>query len=246
MSDLHLEMEGNRNYLQDNPPQVCGDILVLAGDIAYWGDERYGSYPFWDWASSHYQQVIVGMGNHEFYNYYDLATMPNGFCHEIRPNVHVYYNAVVALQGIDIIVSTLWSKIPDKEAFFAEMFVTDFRRIKYQGELLTFVNFNQEHERCLSFVKEAVEKSGAPKKIVVSHHVPSFLLQCPQHQGSKLNGAFIVDLDHFIEDSGVDYWIYGHSHYNKEAQIGRTLCVSNQLGYVHQNEHLSFRPSKFI
>lgn len=35
-----------------------GDILVLAGDIAYLGKD-YAKHPFWDWASEHYSHMAV-------------------------------------------------------------------------------------------------------------------------------------------------------------------------------------------
>jgi len=75
-SDLHLEFADNWRFLKENPLQVTGDILVLAGDIGYLGDENYSKHPFWDWASENYQQVIACMGNHEFYKYYDIANGP--------------------------------------------------------------------------------------------------------------------------------------------------------------------------
>lgn len=62
-SDLHLEFADNWRFLKENPLQVTGDILVLAGDIGYLGDENYSKHPFWDWASENYQQVIACMGN---------------------------------------------------------------------------------------------------------------------------------------------------------------------------------------
>ena len=72
-SDLHLEFADNWRYLKENPLQVTGDILILAGDIGYLGDDNYTNHPFWDWASENYQQVIACMGNHEFYKFYDIA-----------------------------------------------------------------------------------------------------------------------------------------------------------------------------
>ena len=45
-SDLHLEFADNWRYLKENPLQVTGDILVLAGDIGYLGDENYSKHPF--------------------------------------------------------------------------------------------------------------------------------------------------------------------------------------------------------
>ena len=62
-SDLHLEFADNWRILkQEGPMNVCGDILVLAGDIGYLGDDNYQTHPFWDWASENYQQVIVTLG----------------------------------------------------------------------------------------------------------------------------------------------------------------------------------------
>ena len=34
-SDLHLEFADNWRYLKQYPLKVCGDILILAGDIGY-------------------------------------------------------------------------------------------------------------------------------------------------------------------------------------------------------------------
>ena len=50
-SDLHLEFRENSSFLKHNPLAVAGEVLVLAGDIGYIGDENYSRHPFWDWAS---------------------------------------------------------------------------------------------------------------------------------------------------------------------------------------------------
>lgn len=245
-SDLHLEFADNWRYLKEHPLKVTGDVLVLAGDIGYLGDDNYAKHPFWDWASENYKHTICCMGNHEFYKYYDIATLPDGYCLEIRHNVHSYYNAVIRIENIDFIVSTLWSEIPLREAYYTEQVVSDFRRILYNGELLSFVNFNNEHKRCLNFIKKAITESNAKYKVVVTHHVPSFRMQCPKFADSLANGAFTVELQDYIEQSNIDFWIYGHSHYNVDRVIGKTKCLSNQLGYVFHREHESFDEGKCI
>lgn len=45
-SDLHLEFAENASYLKHNPLKVVGDILILAGDIGYLGDQNYSQHPF--------------------------------------------------------------------------------------------------------------------------------------------------------------------------------------------------------
>lgn len=243
-SDLHLEFSDNWRYLKAHPLEVKGDILILAGDIGYLGDDNYVRHPFWDWASENYSQVIACMGNHEFYKYFDIASLHEGYCLEIRPNVHSYYNAVVHLEGIEFIISTLWSHIPLKEAYYTEQVVSDFRRILYNGELMTFAEFNREHDKCFDFIKKVIANSKATHKVVITHHVPSFEMLCPKFKDSLANGAFTVELADFIKNSGINYWIYGHSHYNIDKLIGQTRCVSNQLGYVFNGEHVSFEAGK--
>lgn len=253
VSDLHLEFPQNRAYLESHPLEVSGDVLLIAGDTAYLDlpdsdNDTYSQYLFWDWASEHYEQVVVCLGNHDFYGHYDLATMPNSYCKQIRRNVHAYYNSVVHLEDVDIIVSTLWAFIPPYEAYQTEHGVSDFYQIKYNGHRLTADDFNREHERCLSFVKEAVASSHAKTKIVLTHHVPTQLCTADEFKGSPINGAFTVELGNYIAEADIDYWIYGHSHRNIDAQIGKTQIVSNQLGYVSYCEHQlnGFDPQKHL
>lgn len=253
VSDLHLEFNENRLYLAKNPLPVAGEVLLIAGDSAYLdkpesGEKSYCQYGFWDWASENYEQVIVCLGNHEFYGYYDIATMEDGYRLDIRHNVAAFYNDVVHLDGVDVIVSTLWSHIEPYDAYLTERGVSDFYRIIYNGHRLTADDFNKEHERCLAFVKRAVLGSTAEKKIVLSHHVPTQLCTAAEFSGSHINGAFTVELGNYIADSGIDYWIYGHSHRNIDAQIGNTRILSNQLGYISHGEHRrnGFNPGRWI
>ena len=93
-SDLLLEFSENSSYLKHNPLLAVGDVLALAGDIGYIGDDNYSKHPFWVWASQNYKQVIVIPGNHEFYKLFDLDKLYNGWSLKIQENVTCYYNTV--------------------------------------------------------------------------------------------------------------------------------------------------------
>lgn len=240
-SDHHLEFGENSKWLKENPLIPCADILVLAGDIGYLGDANYRTHPFWDWASENYRQVIVIPGNHELYKLFDINELHEGWTLDIRPNVKVYYNSIVHLdEDTDLVASTLWAHIPPTEEYLTEHCVSDFRRIRNGEYRLSSLRFNEEHKRCRAFIEKAVAESKARNIIVATHHVPSFELMAHEFKGSSINGAFTVELGDFIAASKIRYWIYGHSHRNINKTIGNTKCVSNQLGYVFQNEHLSF------
>ena len=172
--------------------------------------------------------------------------MKDGEVGGIRKNIHYYYNKVVRIDNVDFILSTLWSIIEEKDAPYTEQCVTDFRRIMFGEKILTHREFNQEHNRCFQFIKKAVKESTAEYKVVVTHHVPSFQLCSPEFEGSSLNGAFTVELEDYIKESGINYWIYGHSHRNIIKTIGKTQVLCNQLGYVFANEHLTFKKESTI
>lgn len=246
-SDLHLEFGDNSKWLKDNPLIPSADILVLTGDIGYLDDANYKTHPFWDWASENYKQVIVIPGNHELYKFFDINELHEGWSLEIRPNVKAFYNSVIHLdEETDLIASTLWAYVPPAEEYLTERCVSDFKRIRNGEYRLSARRFNEEHLKCRAFIEKAVAESKASKIIVTTHHVPSFELMSPEFRNSSINGAFTVELGRFIADSRIDCWIYGHSHRNIDKTIGNTRCVSNQLGYVFQNEHLTFRPDTVI
>ena len=104
------------------------------------------------------------------------------------------------------------------------------------------------HTFCLDFIKRSLAESTAKHIIVVTHHLPTLEVVAPHHKGSVLNSAFVTELGELITDSHIDTWIYGHSHTNIDAEINGTKVVSNQMGYVFNNEHINngFEPGKCL
>ena len=245
-SDLHLEFQENSRWLRDNPLKPIGDILMLAGDICYLGDEMYYKHPFINWCADNFEQTIIVPGNHELYKSFDINNLVEGWEEQIKSNIKIVYNKVISLDDIDLIMSTLWARIHHYEAYYTEHGVTDFRRIRNGKYRLSWDRFNDEHDKCVEFIKRSVQESTARKRVVITHHVPSFELMAEEFKGSRINGAFTSDLNMLIEALPIDYWIYGHSHRNIEAEIGGTKLVSNQLGYVFANETDTFVHDKFL
>ena len=124
--------------------------------------------------------------------------------------------------------------------------MSDFRRIVKSSNIINYLDFNNEYKRALEFLSNVLTKSTTRRRIVVSHHVPSNALASPEFKGSTINGAFVSELADFIESSDIDFWVYGHSHRNISAEIGKTKCVSNQLGYVFREDISSFDRAKAI
>ena len=248
MSDLHMEFYENSRYLKAFEFEAKGDVLVLAGDTFYLRDIIAPQKKFWNWASQNFRQVLMVPGNHEFYNNGDVTERGDSWQWLFRPNVGYYYNKVVNIDDIDFILTTLWSMIPVQDMYHVQQGMNDFRQIMYEGRRFTPEDFNLEHEKCLTFLKQAVKESTAKHIVVVTHHLPTLSVVAAQHIGSVLNGAFATELGNFIADSRIDVWIYGHSHTNIDITIGNTRIVCNQFGYVDYYEHYKngFVPDKII
>ena len=248
MSDLHMELTDNSRYIKNNEFPVTGDVLVLAGDIFYLRHDVAPMGKFWKWASANFRQVLIVPGNHDYYGHYDVMTKGMQWYWKFKENVGYYQNQVVRIDNVDFILSTLWSHIPPMDEYSVSHGLNDFYQTYYDGHLLTVDDYNRMHQFCLDFIKRSVAESTAEKIVVVTHHLPTRQVVSPQHQDSLINSAFAKDLGDFIANSRIDVWIYGHSHTNIDATIGKTKIVSNQLGYVFYDEHLStsFDAGKYI
>ena len=238
MSDLHMEFKDNLDYIKSNDFDVMGDVLVLAGDTLYLNKSFMPRMKFWNWASENFRQVMLIPGNHEFYAFEDVAKRGDSWQCMFRKNIGYYYNKVVRIDDVDFILTTLWSKISPEDEYFVWRGLNDFHQINYNGHRLTIEDYNIEHKKCLSFLKRSVEESTANHIVVVSHHLPTMAVVAPQHKDSFLNSAFATELGNYILDSGIEVWVYGHSHTNIDATLGNTRIVSNQLGYVRCQEHI--------
>jgi hypothetical protein len=125
--------------------------------------------------------------------------------------------------------------------------MSDFYQIRYGGRPFMPGHYNEEHKKCLDFIKKSVEESDAKHIVVVTHHLPTMAVVAPHHKRSPLNSAFANELDNFIADSRINVWIYGHSHTNIDTEICGTRIICNQLGYVQRGEHeFGFDGRKFI
>lgn len=238
-SDLHLEFNHNNKYISKNPLLVNGDILILAGDIVPLHDEFFKD-SFFSFIADNYKKVFWVPGNHEFYHK-DLSEFSISYNIKLRSNINIVHNIELEYENIKFVFSTLWSKISSNNEKNIEQSVSDFDCIEKKEKKIRASDFNKLHNESLSFITQALS-SKENKTVVVTHHLPSNICNSNIHNNSPINEAFCVDLTEYIEGCNANFWIYGHSHYNqKPLFIGNTILLTNQLGYVHCNEHGKFK-----
>ncbi len=243
-SDLHIEFPENKKFITKNPIKPVSDILILAGDIVLFS-KMYEHKDFFDYLADNFKYTYWLPGNHEYY-YFDIADKTGSFKEKIRENVFLVNNISETINDITFIFTTLWSKIDTDKSFAVQQNLNDFYLIDFQKKTLIPDNYNNLHAESFAFLQSAV-KNASGKTIVATHHAPTFLNYPEHYKNSILNSAFAVELFDFIENSKIDYWIYGHTHHNTpEFTIAGTKLVCNQLGYVFQGENKTFEVSKII
>lgn len=244
-SDLHLEFQENRNYLKRFPLKSEGEVLLLAGDIVLFKTMKEHD-DFFNYCSDNFEATYWIPGNHEYYHF-DLADVKTPLHEKIKENVFRLNNQTITYKNVEVVFSTLWSHIPPHQEFIVQRSVNDFNLIKNKGKNLTVTDFNALHKNDFEFLKTTLAKPTEKQRVVITHHVPTLMHYPEQYRNSNINSAFAVELYDFIESSNVAYWIYGHHHCNTpEFKIGNTTMLTNQLGYVQNNEHKSFNNAAII
>ncbi|MCW3128179.1 MAG: metallophosphoesterase [Bacteroidetes bacterium] len=244
-SDLHLEFPENDLLLQRSPLEVAGDVLILSGDIVPFRFMSKFAH-FFDYISDHYKTVYWLPGNHEYYGS-DASERSGEVYEEIRSNVFLVNNIAVKEGDLRLVFSTLWAYIHPDNEYFITKGISDFRAIKYKHRQLQANHFNYLHHTCMTFLKNTLNEKVSGQTIVATHHVPTKLNYPAQYKNSVYNDAFVVELYDLIADTQPDYWIYGHHHTNTPAfNIEKTVLLTNQLGYVHSGEHLTFNRGAYV
>jgi predicted phosphohydrolase len=242
-SDLHLEFPDNKEFLKKHPIQGTGDVMILAGDIVPFAllnehDDFFSS------VAEHFETTYWIPGNHEYYKS-EISKRSGVLNEKIKSNIFLVNNISIIHNHIKFIFSTLWSNISPAKQWLTGNFLNDFHLIKNDGKRFSVSQFNQLHLESLDFLKHELNAEKSVKTVVVTHHCPTFTNYPEIYKNSELNEAFAIELFDLIEETQPDYWIYGHTHFNTpDFEIGETRLLTNQLGYVGENEHGKFNDSK--
>lgn len=241
LSDLHAERSA---FTPDPGALQAADVVVLAGDIncgestPFWAREKFGD-----------KQIVLVIGNHEFYDRHWERCLMDMRDAARYTGVHFLENDAVTIDGVDFLGATLWT---DFELFGsksesitdASRYVADYRQIAGCNPWKTM----ERHRASRAWLaKELTRLTGRPR-VVVTHHYPSRLSTAPQYVDDPESAAFGSDLPpEFFKD--VNLWIHGHTHTSFDYQIHGCRVVCNPRGYKLQDgsfENRHFKPGLVV
>ena len=111
------------------PIPVLAPVLALLGDIGYPADPKYAK--FLEEQSARFEQVLVLMGNHEYYKSSIEAVTTK--CAELAqklPKVRFMQKSSFLLHGVRVLGTTLWSHVPSTAEAHVSRYLNDYRYIR--------------------------------------------------------------------------------------------------------------------
>lgn len=232
LSDLHLEFY--ENFPQ---PSVQGNILLLAGDIGYPQQQNY--VDFLKWCGQNFLLTFIIAGNHEFYSkrvpHLEMLQILKGVT---TNNVIFMEDQLCRVDCMDdsfyIYGCTLWT-YPSE---YIKHNMNDYKKITYlksseprirnplDTEYVKILN-----QRSRQLLLEALYSVDG-RLIIMTHHLPNAdcLVEDRNFVGYVSGYANdIVVPDDITAD--IVFWIYGHSHEQRDSYINGTRFISNPVGY---------------
>ncbi|MEP2025420.1 metallophosphoesterase [Reichenbachiella sp.] len=246
-SDLHLEFDDNYHFLMSNKLKPVAPYLILAGDVDIISDGRVTRPEYFQYLSDNWKEVYIIPGNHEFYKKGNVAASYNLEL-TIHSNVRYLNHQVVTIEGVDLIFTTLWSRV---NTSLIKNYIADFRQCTYANGPFKYTHHDQLHGKALSWLNKILSLDKERPRVVVSHFVPcqeanGYPKSNDSYIGPIIGRYFVADLENRIRDWDIDYWIYGHNHWDKDEDALGVKFRSNQFGYCHTFEHKDFDFEKMI
>ncbi len=222
LSDLHLEFESFEPAVQD------ADLVVLAGDIH---TKERGVR----WANGAFStDVLYVLGNHEFYSgHFDRSLEKSRQMAE--SHVHVMEQNVFIRNGIRFLGCTGWTDFGatgdvTAASAVARDSMTDFKVIRAGTNYrrLRTDDVAARSRLAREWLAAELAKPFAGRTVVITHHSPLVEVGGDEHAG-HLTAAYCNNWPSLVMQA--DVWIFGHTHYAVDVEIGGCRMISNPKGY---------------
>lgn len=250
-SDIHIELANRIPKIPNLAP-----YLFLAGDI---GKVNYKFFDeFIGYCNDNWKKTFYVCGNHEYYSGNKTQIEIN----QIYKEYFTKYSNIVFLDdstytldehSVNIYGSTLWSEVTETYG------LNDFNMIKMKNEKNWTVPidkeyFNKLHVNSLKNLVNAV-KTTDKKLIIISHFPPLRKTKLQENltshkmfetQPDYIANYFANNLsDEKLNDYDIDekelfakvkLWTSGHTHYSYDFKYMDTRFLSNQIGYIGEQD----------
>ena len=218
-SDFHLE------YTENQLPEVIPECkyIIIAGDLCPVRSKKFETFIK---KIPDNINVIFVPGNHEYYGqtlewcHWKLQHLDEKYSH-----FHYLQNSFIEFDDYMFIGTTLWF-----DPYIGDCpHLNDFDQIKH----FNYIKCAELYKKSVDFLKTTLKTKIETKikSVVITHHCPILSKSNPIY---KNESGFSNDLSELIKTytHKIDYWIYGHLHWNQVTCIGQTMVGSNCIELV--------------
>lgn len=250
ISDIHQDYLLATNQPFWFPEETTEDrntVLLIAGDYYCWNRERPATEKaIFKPLNERYHTVVYVPGNHEFYGS-DINTCVDKIEYRLKQyeNIIVLDNAILDINGVNIIGSTLWGGLEGGDPISminCKKGIADFHEIYTNTELKLFTPQDM-YNLYLSnreFIEKALQEHSPERTILLTHHLP--MAECIDFKflRSRINGAFVGDISDLVLKYQPRYSLFGHTHDSVDLQVGNTRVVCSPRGYYPHEQNSRF------
>ena len=247
LSDIHSEFYRTETFIGLDliGPEDSETTLILAGDIGKPGNGKMINSMFEELLDNfceRFKHVVFVNGNHEYYGgrVDKVDSFMINFDDSVE-NFHFLNGDWRVLDGVLFVGGTLWTDFNNfspLEMADAKLFMNDYQAITIK-QVTHYRKFRPTdaydiHKKHLKAIWNALKEHKDKKRVVVTHHLPSFECIHPRYKTSRyatLNHAYATNLEGFILEHQPDLWVSGHTHDGYDFNIGETRLMCNPMGY---------------
>jgi len=255
-SDLHLDFNVDMLYegFDDND-----ETLIIAGDLVeirlLKGKKNLRRFEIENFllsVATRFKQVIYVFGNHEHYNHtinYTHSNFRSILDNLGIENIHVLENTMLENEEVIFFGATLWTNCRNRnpismnaiQAGMNDYSVIDVIDAYYHTRNLTTDDTCDLHDMSVMKLKKFIALETTKKKVLVTHHAPSYESIGDNYRASSLNDGYASDLVDLLYDSDIKLAVHGHIHDSVDYQCGGVRIVTNPRGYYgHETAAYSY------
>jgi len=240
LSDLHVEWAP----FEAPGPRDAFDVVVLAGDIGQatlalrWARRTFPDHP-----------IVQVAGNHEFFHAVRQPALDAMRRVARALDIHLLEDDTVTVDGVEFVGCSLWTdyRLHERADRPVSMSAADAmagaRRAMLDYALIDVADEGSPqglrrfeptdsvalHHASRRWLAARLARPAAGRRVVVTHHLPSWHSVAPGFVAAPSNPAFASDLDALF--AGTDLWIHGHTHTSHDYLAAGCRVVCNPRGY---------------
>lgn len=248
-SDLHLEIGGIVELAHKAGSWEPGaHTCVLAGDVVsidfLKGKSAKNEFAreFFKIISEKYKKVIWVFGNHEHYDG-DMTYTRRNAADIIKNlgvnNIDILDKETIEIEDAVLWCATMWTDFERRSPVVmanAHGLMNDYRKITIMDAYFDVRDLRPEdvlvlHDISMNSLLKFIELKTDKKKVMVTHHAPSYMSVQSGYKGDRLNGCYATEMFDLIYDSDIKLAVHGHMHEPTDYMIGECRVASNPRGY---------------